>query len=58
MALVGWSAIWCLLVLQLMRLFVGEPVWSAYNRPQEKHPARKEYIKSLTEKVGMTLEAH
>nr|POE50561.1 1,2-dihydroxy-3-keto-5-methylthiopentene dioxygenase 1 [Quercus suber] len=43
---------------KLMRLFVGEPVWSAYNRPQEKHPARKEYIKSLTEKVGMTLEAH
>ena len=37
---------------------MGEPVWSAYNRPQEKHPARKEYIKSLTEKVGMTLEAH
>ncbi|KAF3947675.1 hypothetical protein CMV_026221, partial [Castanea mollissima] len=43
---------------KLMRLFVGEPVWTAYNRPQEKHPARKEYIKSLTEKVGMTLEAH
>ncbi|MCD9559351.1 hypothetical protein HAX54_017252, partial [Datura stramonium] len=24
----------------LMRLFVGEPVWTPYNRPQEDHPAR------------------
>lgn len=30
---------------QLMRLFVGEPVWTAYNRPQENHPAREEYVK-------------
>ncbi|KAJ6903525.1 hypothetical protein NC651_020876 [Populus alba x Populus x berolinensis] len=37
--------------VKLMRLFVGEPVWTAYNRPQEDHPARKEYIKSMvTEK--------
>ncbi|MBA0559023.1 hypothetical protein Golob_016006 [Gossypium lobatum] len=44
--------------VKLMRLFLGEPVWTAYNRPQEDHPARKEYIKSLTEKVGMPLAAH
>lgn len=44
--------------VQLMRLFVGEPVWTAYNRPQEDHPARKEYIKCLTDKVRIALEAH
>ncbi|MCD7453017.1 hypothetical protein HAX54_019274 [Datura stramonium] len=26
--------------MALMRLFVGEPVWTPYNRPQEDHPAR------------------
>lgn len=56
-ALFGWLIIiWC--YAQLMRLFLGEPVWTAYNRPQEDHPARKEYIKSLTEEVGVPLEAH
>ncbi|KAJ6321696.1 hypothetical protein OIU77_011717 [Salix suchowensis] len=45
--------------VKLMRLFVGEPVWTAHNRPQEDHPARKEYIKNLvTEKVGAALEAY
>ncbi|KAE8698282.1 1,2-dihydroxy-3-keto-5-methylthiopentene dioxygenase 1 [Hibiscus syriacus] len=44
--------------IKLMRLFVGEPVWTAYNRPQEDHPARKEYIKSLTENVEVPLAAH
>lgn len=45
--------------VKLMRLFKGEPVWTPYNRPQEDHPARKEYIKSLTERVGgMPVEAH
>ncbi|XP_031096681.1 1,2-dihydroxy-3-keto-5-methylthiopentene dioxygenase 1-like [Ipomoea triloba] len=44
--------------IKLMRLFVGEPVWTAHNRPQEEHPARKEYIKSLTERVGLPLQAH
>ncbi|CDO99107.1 unnamed protein product [Coffea canephora] len=44
--------------VKLMRLFVGEPVWTAFNRPQEDHPARKEYVKNFTEKVGVPLEAH
>ncbi|KAJ0093068.1 hypothetical protein Patl1_25297 [Pistacia atlantica] len=44
--------------VKLMRLFVGEPVWTAYNRPQENHPVRKEYIKGLTGKLGVPLEAH
>ena len=44
--------------VQLMRLFVGEPVWIAYNWPQEDHPSRKDYINSLTEKIGVPLAAH
>ncbi|KAF8037956.1 hypothetical protein BT93_B0718 [Corymbia citriodora subsp. variegata] len=44
--------------IKLMRLFVGEPVWTAFNRPQEDHPARKQYTGSLTEKAGVALAAH
>ncbi|OVA03465.1 Acireductone dioxygenase ARD family [Macleaya cordata] len=51
--------------VKLMRLFVGEPVWTAYNRPQEDHPARMEYIKNFSssnfddqKKHGVALEAH
>ncbi|KAL1832453.1 hypothetical protein ACET3Z_002104 [Daucus carota] len=46
--------------IKLMRLFLGEPVWTAYNRPQDNHPSRREYIKNFTEKVGVgtPLKAH
>ncbi|CAN7091332.1 unnamed protein product [Brassica rapa subsp. narinosa] len=44
--------------IKLMRLFVGEPVWTPYNRPQEEHPVRKEYAKSLTHKFGESIQAH
>lgn len=44
--------------VKLMRLFKGEPVWTPFNRPQEDHPARKEYIKNLEEKVRVTVAAH
>ncbi|KAK9160854.1 hypothetical protein Syun_007195 [Stephania yunnanensis] len=44
--------------VKLMRLFVGKPVWTAYNRPQEEHPARKEYAKNFIEKAEVDLEAH
>uniref|UniRef100_A0A804N3S1 Acireductone dioxygenase n=1 Tax=Zea mays TaxID=4577 RepID=A0A804N3S1_MAIZE len=33
---------------KLMRLFIGEPVWTPLNRPQEDHPARQEYVKNIT----------
>ena len=36
--------------IQAMRLFVGEPVWTAYNRSADgtdAMPARGEYVKSL-----------
>lgn len=31
-------------VVQAMRLFVGEPVWTPYNRPQDEMPSRKKYV--------------
>ncbi|XP_004648115.1 1,2-dihydroxy-3-keto-5-methylthiopentene dioxygenase [Octodon degus] len=33
--------------VKAMRLFVGEPVWTAYNRPAEHFPAREQYVKFL-----------
>ncbi|GMH08468.1 hypothetical protein Nepgr_010308 [Nepenthes gracilis] len=44
--------------VKLMRLFKGEPVWTSYNRPQEDHPVRKEYMKTLTGKGEMAIKAH
>ncbi|GAB6019201.1 hypothetical protein CHUAL_000817 [Chamberlinius hualienensis] len=33
--------------IKVNRLFVGEPVWSAINRPNEDHPARDQYREQL-----------
>jgi 1,2-dihydroxy-3-keto-5-methylthiopentene dioxygenase len=44
--------------VQLMRLFIGEPVWTALNRPQEDHPARQEYVKNVSAGTGFALAAH
>ncbi|KAK1646202.1 hypothetical protein QYE76_064007 [Lolium multiflorum] len=44
--------------VKLMRLFIGEPVWTAHNRPQEDHPVRQEYVKNLTDNAGLPLAAH
>lgn len=33
--------------IKVMRLFVGEPVWTAHNRPSDDHPARAEYVKRM-----------
>jgi len=30
--------------IQAMRLFIGQPVWTPFNRPQEDHPSRKFYV--------------
>ena len=32
---------------QALRLFVGEPVWTPYNRPQDEHPSRAKYVTSF-----------
>ncbi|KAK9810049.1 hypothetical protein WJX72_003977 [[Myrmecia] bisecta] len=31
-----------------MRLFVGEPVWTPYNRPQDQHSSRTKYVERFT----------
>jgi len=41
-----------------MRLFIGEPVWTALNRPQEGHPSRQEYVKNVMGNNGFALAAH
>ncbi|KAF7003061.1 hypothetical protein CFC21_018442 [Triticum aestivum] len=35
--------------VKLMKLFLGEPVWTVHNRPQEDHPVWQEYVKRLTD---------
>jgi 1,2-dihydroxy-3-keto-5-methylthiopentene dioxygenase len=44
--------------VQLMRLFIGEPVWTSLNRPQEDHPARQEYVKNVSAGTRFALAAH
>lgn len=34
-------------VVQVMRLFVGEPVWTPHNRPQEENPSRMKYLQQF-----------
>ena len=43
-----------------MRLFVGEPVWTPYNRPHDEHPVRKQYIDNFIKKgdTSSAVEAH
>ncbi|KAK1310644.1 1,2-dihydroxy-3-keto-5-methylthiopentene dioxygenase 2 [Acorus calamus] len=38
--------------IKAMRLFVGEPVWTPFNRPHDDLPARKEYIENFLKKEG------
>lgn len=38
---------------QAARYFIGEPVWTPLNRPQEGHPARQQYV----QEVGSTAVA-
>lgn len=30
-----------------MRLFIGEPVWTPFNRPCDDHPSRKKYVEEF-----------
>jgi len=36
--------------IKAMRLFVGEPVWTPYNRPHDDLQARKEYLEAFVNK--------
>ena len=31
-------------LIHAMRLFVGQPVWTPFNRPQEVHESRQKYV--------------
>ncbi|XP_075856638.1 acireductone dioxygenase isoform X1 [Microcebus murinus] len=35
--------------VKAMRLFVGDPVWTAYNRPADHFEAREQYVKFLVQ---------
>ncbi|MBA0555511.1 hypothetical protein Golob_025684 [Gossypium lobatum] len=39
-------------ILNAMRLFVGDPIWTPYNRPHDHLPARKEYIENFLQEGG------
>lgn len=32
-----------------MRLFVGQPIWTPFNRPQEEHESRQKYVEVYQE---------
>jgi len=38
--------------IKAMRLFVGDPVWTPYNRPHDHLPERKEYLDKLVKAEG------
>lgn len=40
--------------IKARRLFVGEPVWTPHNRPQEDHEVRKDYVKQYLPKMVQT----
>lgn len=35
--------------IHAMRLFIGEPVWTPFNRPQEDHPSRQKFVTRFLE---------
>lgn len=35
--------------IHAMRLFIGQPVWTPFNRPQEDHESRKKYVEGYLE---------
>ena len=40
-----------------LRLFVGDPVWTPHNRPQEDNPVRQAYVGKVGSEDGGTEES-
>eukprot|EP00586_Coscinodiscus_wailesii_P022276 CAMPEP_0172505484 /NCGR_PEP_ID=MMETSP1066-20121228/186844_1 /TAXON_ID=671091 /ORGANISM="Coscinodiscus wailesii, Strain CCMP2513" /LENGTH=237 /DNA_ID=CAMNT_0013282101 /DNA_START=94 /DNA_END=807 /DNA_ORIENTATION=+ len=36
-------------IIHAMRLFIGQPVWTPFNRPCDEHPSRKFYVENYVE---------
>jgi len=34
-------------VIQAMRLFIGQPVWTPFNRPCDEHPSRQKFVEEF-----------
>ncbi|KAK4478125.1 hypothetical protein RD792_017404 [Penstemon davidsonii] len=46
--------------IKAMRLFVGDPIWTPFNRPHDNLPARKQYVETFVQKeegVGQAVDA-
>uniref|UniRef100_A0A7S1VHS5 Acireductone dioxygenase n=1 Tax=Grammatophora oceanica TaxID=210454 RepID=A0A7S1VHS5_9STRA len=41
-------------IIHAMRLFIGQPVWTPFNRPAEEHPSRKKYVDGFLEEEKKT----
>jgi len=44
--------------IKAVRLFVGEPIWTPYNRPQDDHPIRRDYVKNFLKPQSGGVAAH
>ncbi|KAL7524269.1 hypothetical protein ACHAXR_000500, partial [Thalassiosira sp. AJA248-18] len=42
--------------IHAMRLFIGVPVWTPFNRPCDEHDSRKKYVKGFLEEEKKTAE--
>ncbi|KAK6146040.1 hypothetical protein DH2020_019909 [Rehmannia glutinosa] len=38
--------------IKAMRLFVGDPIWTPFNRPHDHLPARRQYVETFVQKEG------
>eukprot|EP00934_Nitzschia_sp_Nitz4_P008170 Nitzschia sp. Nitz4//scaffold76_size158648//128423//129339//NITZ4_002566-RA/size158648-augustus-gene-0.152-mRNA-1//-1//CDS//3329557905//8160//frame0 len=43
--------------IHAMRLFIGQPVWTPFNRPQEDHPSRKAFVEKFITKKPVEAES-
>ena len=42
--------------IKAMRLFIGDPVWTPFNRPQEENASRKKYVEEFLEKEELSIK--